>query len=39
MRPRVGITVCIDRGQRLRAGADYLYVRRAYAEQLSLLNR
>jgi len=34
MTPIVGITVCIDRGQRLRAGADYLYVRRAYAEQL-----
>ena len=30
----VGISVCIDRGQRLRAGADYLYVRRAYAEQV-----
>ncbi|HEY6728866.1 MAG TPA: gamma-glutamyl-gamma-aminobutyrate hydrolase family protein [Polyangiaceae bacterium] len=34
MTPLVGITVCIDRGQRLRAGADYLYVRRAYAEQV-----
>lgn len=34
MTPIVGITVCIDRGQRLRAGADYLYVRRAYAEQI-----
>lgn len=30
----IGISVCIDRGQRLRAGADYLYVRRAYAEQV-----
>lgn len=34
MTPIVGLTVCIDRGQRLRAGADYLYVRRAYAEQI-----
>ena len=34
MTPVVGISVCIDRGQRLRAGADYLYVRRAYAEQV-----
>jgi len=34
MIPLVGITVSIDRGQRLRAGADYLYVRRAYAEQV-----
>jgi putative glutamine amidotransferase len=34
MTPIVGITVCIDRGQRLRVGADYLYVRRAYAEQV-----
>lgn len=34
MTPLVGITVCIDRGQRLRAGADYLYVRRAYAREL-----
>jgi len=34
MTPLVGITVCIDRGQRLRAGADYLYVRRAYAAEL-----
>jgi len=30
----IGISVCIDRGQRLRVGADYLYVRRAYAEQV-----
>jgi len=34
MTPVIGISVCIDRGQRLRAGADYLYVRRAYAEQV-----
>ena len=34
MTPLVGISVCIDRGQRLRAGADYLYVRRAYATEV-----
>lgn len=34
MTPLVGITVCIDRGTRIRAGADYLYVRRAYSEQV-----
>lgn len=30
----VGISVCIDRGQRVRAGADYLYVRRDYASEV-----
>src|SRR5690606_26311888 len=25
---------CIDRGRRVRSGADYYYVRRAYAEQV-----
>ena len=29
--PVVAITMCIDRGQRLRPGRDYLYVARAYA--------
>ncbi len=29
--PLVAITMCIDRGQRLRPGRDYLYVARAYA--------
>jgi putative glutamine amidotransferase len=35
MKPVVGITVCIDPGQRLKPGADYLYVRRAYAEAVA----
>lgn len=34
MKPLIGITLCIDRGKRLRAGADYLYVRRAYAAEV-----
>lgn len=34
MKPIIGITVCIDRGLRLRSGADYLYVRKAYSECL-----
>lgn len=33
----IGITPSIDRGQRLRAGADYYYVRRAYAERIGAL--
>lgn len=31
MGPLIGIGVSIDRGKRLRAGADYLYVHRGYA--------
>src|SRR5690606_7190914 len=31
MGPLIGIGVSIDRGKRLRPGADYLYVHRAYA--------
>lgn len=30
-KPVIGVSVCIDAGQRLRAGVDYLYLRRAYA--------
>lgn len=30
-RPRVGITVSLDPGVRIRAGVDYLYVNRSYA--------
>ncbi len=32
--PTVGISVCIDRGLRLRRGADYYYVRRDYAQRV-----
>jgi putative glutamine amidotransferase len=35
MKPVVGITVCIDPGQRMKPGADYLYLRRAYAEAVA----
>jgi len=31
MKPRVGVTVSLDPGRRLRPGAPYLYVKRAYA--------
>ena len=34
-RPRIGITVSIDHGERLRAGHDYLYVKRAYAQAVA----
>jgi putative glutamine amidotransferase len=30
--PLIGISVALDRGRRLRAGADYFYVRRAYSQ-------
>lgn len=30
--PVIGISLSLDRGRRIRAGADYYYVRRAYAE-------
>lgn len=33
--PLVAITLCIDRGQKLRSGRDYLYVSRAYAACVS----
>ncbi len=33
-KPNVGISLCIDRGKRWRPGYDYLYVNRAYAEQV-----
>jgi putative glutamine amidotransferase len=32
--PRVGITLCIDRGQRWRPGMDYYYVSRSYAARI-----
>lgn len=35
--PVIGISVCIDAGQRLRAGVDYLYLRRAYAQVIAAL--
>jgi len=35
MKPVVGVTVCIDAGQRMKPGVDYLYLRRAYAEALA----
>lgn len=35
MKPIVGITVCIDPGQRMKAGVDYLYLRRAYAQAIA----
>jgi putative glutamine amidotransferase len=35
MKPVVGITVCIDPGQRMKPGVDYLYLRRAYAEAIA----
>jgi putative glutamine amidotransferase len=31
----IGITVSLDHGERLRAGHDYLYVKRAYAEAVA----
>ncbi|HKQ04729.1 MAG TPA: gamma-glutamyl-gamma-aminobutyrate hydrolase family protein [Blastocatellia bacterium] len=34
-RPIIGITVGIDHGERLRAGHDYLYVKRAYAQAVA----
>jgi len=34
-RPLIGITVSLDHGERLRAGHDYLYVKRAYAEAVA----
>lgn len=34
MGPVIGVSVCIDRGRRLRSGADYYYVRRDYARRL-----
>lgn len=34
-RPIIGITVSIDHGERLRAGHDYLYVKRAYAQAVA----
>jgi putative glutamine amidotransferase len=35
MKPVIGITVCIDPGQRMKPGVDYLYLRRAYAEAVA----
>jgi putative glutamine amidotransferase len=35
MKPVIGITVCIDSGQRMKPGVDYLYLRRAYAQAVS----
>lgn len=34
-RPLIGVTCCVDRGKRLRAGTDYLYVSRAYLAALA----
>jgi len=34
-RPIIGITLSIDHGERLRAGHDYLYVKRAYAQAVA----
>jgi putative glutamine amidotransferase len=34
-RPIIGITVSIDHGERLRAGHNYLYVKRAYAQSVA----
>ena len=34
-RPVIGISLSLDRGRRIRTGADYYYVRRAYAEAIS----
>jgi putative glutamine amidotransferase len=33
--PLIGITVSLDHGERLRAGHDYLYVKRAYAQAVA----
>lgn len=33
--PIIGITVSIDHGERLRAGHDYLYVKRAYSQAVA----
>src|SRR5438132_1217987 len=33
--PRIGITVSLDHGERLRAGHDYLYIKRAYAQAVA----
>jgi putative glutamine amidotransferase len=34
-RPIIGITVSLDQGERIRAGHDYLYVKRAYAQAVA----
>lgn len=34
-RPIIGITVSIDHGERLRAGHDYLYIKRAYGQAVA----
>ncbi len=34
-KPRIGISLSIDRGKRWRPGYDYLYVNRAYAQRVS----
>jgi putative glutamine amidotransferase len=33
--PVIGITVSLDHGERLRAGHDYLYIKRAYAQAVA----
>jgi putative glutamine amidotransferase len=35
MKPVIGITACIDAGQRMKPGVDYLYLRRAYAQAVA----